>query len=322
MPYKLVAYTENNLPVKFVVDSGEVARTLPRGDSTILISMGDVDGTVRVKAYIENPNDSAPPVWRRIKIVSGGNLSANVTISGNDYDRIYENYFKLKCESTTTSVEITITSQSSAVDVLYNNALLTSSITIPVDTPGVYFVEYALQSYTTGERRVDTIRIEKPFGADFIEKKYDNILFVTNNPQKNGGYTFTHYEWRRDGEVISNSQYYSAESSEALIGTYQLKVTTDKGETINVCEHIERDNSISQSSILIKAYPNPVPKGGTITLQTDKMKAGADINIYDVQGNLVAVKVVTGTKTTIAMPSVIGNYLISVGGETLKVVVQ
>ena len=73
----------------------------------------------------------------------------------------------------------------------------------------------------------------------------------------------------------------------------------------------------------MRAYPNPVSKGGVVTLQNVAAPAGSVIWIYDVQGTPVGSGVVAGDGSAeVRLPAGTGTYFIVAGGETIKAVVQ
>jgi hypothetical protein len=139
---------------------------------------------------------------------------------------------------------------------------------------------------------------------------------VKNNPSTNGGFTFTEYEWKRNEVVVSTVQYYTAE---VFDGTYKVKLITDKGKVINVCEKTIFSSAATAS---LRAHPNPVSKGSRIALSTTNIPVGTEILIYDIQGRLTATTSVTGNQTDILLPQITGTYLILVNGETIKIVVE
>jgi hypothetical protein len=315
--YKLAAATQDNIPVRFRVVEGSslgIVTTIT-ADSIVLIPRAV--GNVVIEAYIDNPNYAAEPVRRTITIVDGSTMTATVSVS--DALQLESNRFKLNCNATSDSVEITITPDESGVDILYGGQVLSGTIKLPAKNAGMYIVEYTLRSIN-GQQRVDTLRVERPFTFGTIVKQFnDHILYVNNNPSNNGGYTFTGYKWRRDGQEVSASQYYSSGSG-TLDGTYELTLTTDAGETIHVCEGTMY-SAQTQQAAGIRVYPNPVARSAGIALQTD-YPAGTKIYVHDIMGNLVLTKDVAGAQTQLTMPQDAGVYFIAIGSDVIKVIVQ
>jgi hypothetical protein len=77
----------------------------------------------------------------------------------------------------------------------------------------------------------------------------------------------------------------------------------------------------------LQVYPNPVKKGSPITIE-GILKGVESLKIYDVNGRLIRTETLQGrdgassVSTTTPLPSTDGIYIIKVGGETLKVVVE
>jgi hypothetical protein len=78
-----------------------------------------------------------------------------------------------------------------------------------------------------------------PF-EDIVQQRWNNTLFVNNNPRTNGGYSFTDFAWiQNDIDTVSFSQFYSAgDKSTDLLktsDTYRVQVHYLKGnETLRI----------------------------------------------------------------------------------------
>src|SRR5690606_27026111 len=126
--------------------------------------------------------------------------------------------------------------------------------------------------------------------SDIVIQKFDNVLLVNNNPQNNGGYQFTAYQWYKDGILVGTGQYFSEGDNPADTldpdAEYMVKVTTAQGEVLQTC--------IGQILLLhsnqARLYPNPIVTGRTITIEADFPVAELqemEISIYSLTGSLI-----------------------------------
>jgi uncharacterized repeat protein (TIGR02543 family) len=114
-------------------------------------------------------------------------------------------------------------------------------ITLNFGKPGVDTLFYALLSRDGIYREYDTLLIETPIPFDSIAgQKWNNTLFINNNPKINGGYEFSDFKWFENGIQISEMQSYSAGPSSADTlnpkDIYKVTMHTTDGMRISTCE--------------------------------------------------------------------------------------
>jgi len=108
--------------------------------------------------------------------------------------------------------------------------------------PGLDTLFYELFSTDGIYSESDTILIETPipFEHPIIGQKWNNVLFVNNNPQANGDYKFTDFKWFKNNDEISALQFYSAgpSSTDTLNpdDIYKVVMQTAEGIRISTCE--------------------------------------------------------------------------------------
>jgi sugar lactone lactonase YvrE len=189
--------------------------------------------------------------------------------------------------------------------------------------PGIYSQTVTITSEDKSTTATYSITVEKPFDFfDIVQQKFDNVLFVNNNPQTNGGYEFVAYQWFKNGQQIGTGQYYSAGND---INTpldpsadYSVKITTKEGKVLQTCAtKIALSNSYD-----IKLYPNPVEKGKVITIEADLPKEELEkmkISLYSISGKLIQTLQSSTAKTEIQLPQTIEGNMCLVVLETPKV---
>jgi len=106
----------------------------------------------------------------------------------------------------------------------------------------------------------------------------------------------------------------------SIIVTAQDSVTT-KTYTLTVTRQAETPTAVAkEEQAVVKLYPNPVVNG-QLTMDNGQWKAGEAIEIYSLNGALVATYKTIGEKTSLnisQLPN--GTYLLRVGGYTAKFV--
>jgi len=129
-----------------------------------------------------------------------------------------------------------------------------------------------------------------------VVQRWDDVLIVNNNKETNGGYTFTSYQWYRDGVLIpgATGQYYQEVGGTS--GNYSVMLTgTRNGEAVQImtCE------MYFGSRNLMRAYPIPAQVFEHITIEaglSEEELDGAVLDIYAVTGqHLKHVKIISNT---------------------------
>jgi hypothetical protein len=124
---------------------------------------------------------------------------------------------------------------------------------------------------------------------NIVVTRWNNTLTVINNPENNGGYTFTSFAWYRNGEYIGNGQSWSAGNNGERIkstDSYRVELTAQGlSRTLNTCESV-----LTLQSSSLSAYPNPVSKGQTVFVKTDLNHESLDdatLEMYNPEGRLI-----------------------------------
>ncbi|MFI8379189.1 MBG domain-containing protein [Leeuwenhoekiella sp. NPDC079379] len=190
------------------------------------------------------------------------------------------------------------------------------SFTVDVSKPGIYRYAITITSQDGSTSKTYSIEIHKRFlFEDIVEQKFNNTLLVNNNPATNGGYRFIAFTWYKNGNVVSNGQYFSEgdEASDRLdpLATYRVELTTEGGDILSTCAFtVELDISSK-----IRLAPNPVQANASTTLfanfekeELNKMK----ISIMSLNGTLIDTFYTNSSKSSIQMPANIqaGVYIL------------
>ena len=162
------------------------------------------------------------------------------------------------------------------------NGFARYDIPFELGKPGLNMLIYELLSRDGVYSEFDTVLVETPIPFDAIVlQKWNNVLFVNNNPQTNGGYKFTDFKWFENNEEVSSAQFYSAgPSSQDTLNpsdVYKVVMQTESGIRLSTC----------QGSAKIKE-PEPSPKlmptKQVLGINDKSIKSGA--KIYNLNGKL------------------------------------
>ena len=300
------------------------AEVSPTGFVSLLAS-----GEVEITASQEGDNNYLPaePVTRTMTIESSDASIHSLTINGVTYDSPdQEIYYLIDCNDEQDKVEIGFSTEANAT----GNTGLNFEIETP--TPGIYRKEIQVTSQDDTNTRTYRVVVVKRFNyEDIVIQKYNNVLLVNNNPETNGGYRFTSFNWYKDGVLIGTGQYYSVGENASdqldLNAMYSVEMETEDGDILSTCE-----SSITlKSAFVLKVAPNPVHSGSTIDVTTTystEMLTDLKITVSNLYGLQVMQEVSGSNNSHITLPSSLtpGTYVVSTkaGGVELstKIIVQ
>ncbi|WP_456311764.1 T9SS type A sorting domain-containing protein [Pseudomonas shirazensis] len=315
--FNLEAVSNSGLPVRY---SFTYTSTLP--PATVSAS-GLVNllrsGQLVITAHQDGDANYLPAAdISQILVIKNNDVTVtSITINGEVYSNPSKDItYLLECGENNPNISILNST----------NATITPSANFTVQTPkpGIYTQNVNITSQDGSTSANYIIRVEKPFGFnDIVKQKFNNVLLVNNNPQTNGGYEFTAYQWFKNGQLIGTGQYYTAgnESNNLLDPTalYSVKMTTKDGKVLQTCE----STITIQNSFQAKLYPNPTESGKTITVEADFPEEDLEkmqITLYSVSGQLIKTVKSSTVKTEIQLPpSTEGNiYLVVLETANVK----
>ena len=250
-------------------------------------------------------------------------LTINGAVFENPDDEIY---YLIDCGDNREYVSVSLTLEANAT----SPHLLEFGMEIP--GPGLYREIVPVISADGTNTRTYRITIEKRFDFEnIVIQKYNNVLLINNNPETNGGYHFTAFNWYKDSQLIGTGQYYSAGDNTSdqldLNAMYSVEMETEDGDVLRTCEFTATYSNIFS----LKVAPNPVVSGSTIdvtTTYTTAMLADLKITVRNLYGAVVMQERSGNNNSRITLPSSLtpGTYVVTTkaGGVELstKIVVQ
>ncbi len=200
-----------------------------------------------------------------------------------------------------------------------------TNLQIDVSRPGTSIQDITVTSVDRKITQPYELTMERLFANNIFLQRWNDVLAVINNPANNGGYTFTAYEWYKNGNKLSTTGGYLQEPGGLdKSAAYTAMLTTSTGEQIATCPAV-----ISDVQIKLAAYPNPAARGQVVRVETNiPPEAGkAIIKLFDQMGNTIKTMVVSDVIMEIAMPSIAGQYLLQVAtgnniSQTFKIIVE
>jgi hypothetical protein len=151
---------------------------------------------------------------------------------------------------------------------------------------------------------------------------YAEVLVVNNNPETNGGYVFTSYQWYKNGTMIPGATQQWYQDMSGVNGIYSVRLTGTKD---GVAVDFKTCDMAFNPTSSIKVYPVPAHVDEPVTVELDLSVAeleGAVLDIYDARGAHVQHIKVTSSITKITGFKAQGTYFgrITTGTNEIKAI--
>ena len=137
--------------------------------------------------------------------------------------------------------------------------------------------------------RVPADDVTMGVSSTLVDQRWDDVLVVNNNPDNNGGYKFTTYQWYKNGEMIEGATDQIYQEVGGLGGEYSVEL-----DGIRVSDgahvHFITCGKYFDANSSIRVYPVPANSTQEVTVElnmTDEELNGAILDIYDVRGTHV-----------------------------------
>uniref|UniRef100_UPI003A8DE63C T9SS type A sorting domain-containing protein n=1 Tax=Flavobacterium sp. TaxID=239 RepID=UPI003A8DE63C len=284
-------------------------------------------GEITITAHQDGNENYLPAATvSQVLVIESSDASIfGMTVGDVTYDTPpSEIYHLIDCGDDSDSVEVTIVTE---VGATVNPG---HTFTIQTPQPGIYSYVVTVTSQDGTSVETYTIVVERRFDfSDIVVQKFDNVLLVNNNPQNNGGYEFTDYEWYKNGVLVGTGQYFSEgnNQSDTLNPTaeYMVKVTTTDGEVLQTClGQIQLQHASGA-----RLYPNPVTYGQLVTVEADFPESELEnmtIAVYNLNGALITEVQSSSRITQLQLPLQAATYIVVLktpnNSKTFKVLVQ
>lgn len=209
-----------------------------------------------------------------------------VNISGIPAQRINENTFTTELECNIDAVDITV--NAGPYDTVKIQNSNQNTYRWKLEHYGDQDLLFSITSIS-GHKQIYNIVLNKkiPF-EEIIRMRWNNTLTVINNPNNNGGFTFTSFKWFINDEFAGFNQAWSAGINGEYINpsdVFRVELTAQGIDGIlRSCE-----SCVTLKNTTISAYPSPVQQGEILYVETGieaEFLNQASIEVYNLEGNL------------------------------------
>lgn len=297
--FQLQARSTSTLPLQYTYEytGSKPAAEVSESGWVTLKKVGEI--TITVSQAGDANHHAATAVRLVLRIVNNDATIHELWIGEEYYDKPQkEIYHLISCDDSSETVQINVVVDEGA------QVQPSNQFVIAVPKPGIYKQTITITSQNGKVIEHYTLIVEKAFAfKDIAVNKFNNSLLINNNPQTNGGYHFSGFQWFKNGTLVSEEQVYSVGKTGLLDynDVYHAIVTTKDGENIHVCP-MEEVNGQNKE---IQLYPNPVVLGQKVTLVVKGINtnlAGIPVKIYSLGGQLLHSVAMEGELTEISLP--------------------
>lgn len=150
-----------------------------------------------------------------------------------------------------------------------------------------------------------TIRAKLNLPKEYIEKMYNDIVYVNN-----GEHIFVDYTWHdNSGKVLSNKQMYQDKNLPKNGGKYSVDVTTTEGFRLKICPQEFSPSSITKNAqITATPYPNPARAGEEVAIDISGSDDSQNIKVYIYNSLGTIIRTIEGAANTIKTTLPAGIY--------------
>jgi hypothetical protein len=175
--------------------------------------------------------------------------------------------------------------------------------------PDIYAAELTVYEKNCGESRKYPLEMTVNYPASIITQRWNDILGVMNE-QYNGGYSFTAFQWYKNGTPMAGEtrSYIYSENEFSTADTYNVLLTNSAGKKIFTCGFSPEYLTESSVQTLVKS------------LQTITLNASGTASFYDITGILYSVQKITDNQ--IVAPEKRGIYILKFNNCITKIIVQ
>jgi hypothetical protein len=194
------------------------------------------------------------------------------------------------------------------------NVSTPEKIIVPLNnlSPDIYAAELTVYEATYGTSQGLPITFMVKYPSGIIAQRWNDILGVMNE-RYNGGYSFTAFQWYKNGVEMAGEthSYIYNENEFSTTDIYSVLLTNSAGKKIFTCSF----------------NPEHLTAGTVQTLQTlfkpmqpINLNASGTTSFYDITGTAYSVQKTTDGQ--VVAPDKRGIYFLKFNGQTIKIIVQ
>jgi hypothetical protein len=249
----------------------------------------------------------------------------DIIVEGNDgelslipefNDTVYNYFVMLSCPPVRQEISISAIKGRGVYVIYLGEARQDGTLTIHERDAGDHKAVIAVQKLDSS--RIYTITFRQRLPDTILQHLWDDMMIVNLNPNNNGGYNFTGFQWYLDSIAIPGETNRYMLQDALLNGSYYHTILkTATGKTLETCPYL-----YTEPNDQLRLYPNPVYEGDILTLEMDMSKA-TEVQLYDIHGRLLKTYTVKENQHILRIPVTLneGMYMLKIGHKIQKFIV-
>jgi hypothetical protein len=264
-----------------------------------------------------NPEDPGNPDEREATL---RDLTINGKVVSVPYEYSSELNYTADCDET--FVQISDINVSSYSSVTINGTPYYPDVPVEITEEDITNVDIRVTA-ESGNIYDYTLKIAAPVkNNDMYYQRWDNVLAIDHNSYYNGGIDVWDVRWfSEDGSSLGDGKYIRIQGAPE---NYYAEIQTSLDQWRRVCR-----TRNSRTIEKVVAYPNPVSRVESLTLQLPETFTGGEASIYGIGGTLVKSKIPVPAKSNSVDVSGLdtGIYLLRITGkdgtsEVIKIIIE
>jgi hypothetical protein len=225
----------------------------------------------------------------------------------------------LPCGTNSFAATATPTTGNTTVEYLVNGAPVTLPLSLKVPDTTTLVIRVTAQDGVTTQDYA--IAVTRPFDSSIIRTYWNDVLAVNMNPNTNGGYVFTGFQWIKNGQPVTNETgpylYFPTPMPDS--DRYNVWLTTNNGQTLPVCHEIRRTSAATPQAGLL-AYPNPARH--IVTLENPQWESATQTDLINLSGQIVRTYPSARIQTVDVSGLPVGFYILRAGARIVNIIIE
>ena len=182
-----------------------------------------------------------------------------------------------------------------------------TTIVYPYDEtilPNRYKVQLEFYQHAACGNQIFDMEFDVLYRSSIIEQKWNDVLALLNS-KYNGGYTFSKYQWYKDGmPILGATNPYLYENLD-INAQYSVELTRPDGVVMRTCPFQPTEHTD------IYQFPTLAQPSQKIQIRkTDEHHYITRVNVYTVMGQLYSAHVISNGEGEVEAPAISGNYVV------------
>lgn len=172
--------------------------------------------------------------------------------------------------------------------------------------PDHYRVQLEFYQHAACGNQIFDLDFDLQYRSSIIEQKWNDVLALLNN-KYNGGYTFSAYQWYKDGLPIPGATKSYLYQELDMDAQYSVELTREDGVVIQTCPFQPTPHTDTYMFPTLVQTQQKIP-----VRRTEENKDIVRINIYTMLGQKYSTTAISQGEGYVTMPAACGNYLVEI----------